>query len=683
MKLINLLFEYSEKFINTTIERWKDDVPTLDDSLARQIILRFDQIKSGISSKLNIVALSDDLRKGNRYLNIDHYSLDDMVKLLRSIPEKDDKIKKDAIKKFMEAENIDRGIATHYVMRFLNARKDLKYAMENGTEDGNFTKEEVNKFIPPRLKLSNSELDPRAWSYSQIEHMLDALFPYRAKVKDGEEGDVNTAETNADLIYNKNNLEVYKGDAQHKCVQYNPTKDGRKAYGWCIAQPGNSNYDYYRFQQGTNRMFYICFDRDQPEVDPDNPLDANFHAFVIHVGENGAYWVTGARNNGDKLVDSWEDLGKVIAPSTWEKLKGLQNVFGYIPPSKAEISSAALRGKRLSASDFRELDYDTKEQYVQSNSGRLSREILGVLDKDLKNLAINYGQKFAYNELEESEQLLKRYAVFRFRHTDYKQDPIPLPFVKYLDGPAKELYIKEYDNQLNFDYVKHYFGEDALTNYINRKVKELGFITPEYVQRIEDPKYKAIYSLYNKLTKNWEFDKDFGLDENALENMEEMPEQGISPKTFQYEDFKQLSSSEIKLIINLAETLKGEKYEGIILALPYIVKTADQYLFLLPTETTNEKWALVDENKRIVKTVPSSATLAENETLTVGFPDYVRFNKIYPIENLKGANLNETKYSFIAEIALPKRAKITQNPQPKQINESYLKNIMMNRAGLL
>jgi len=363
-----LIKEYTDKTINSTIARWKELDPSVEDDLAKQVIQRFDQVKGGLSSKLNQIALSDELKQGNNYLNIDKYSWKDMITLLRSLPEKDDKVKKDAIQLFMEKERIDKDIASSYVIRFMNNRRNLKYAMENGTEDEQFSKAEVLKFIPQRLIMSGQVLDPRAWNFGQLEHMLDALFPYYGK--EGEDEAQNTATTDADKVYEQNGIEIYKGDAQHKCVSYNPTEGGRKKYGWCLAQTGNSNYDYYRFQQGTNRMFYICFDRNQPEGN-------KWHAFVIHVGEGQkVYWATSAKNDGDNKSQTWEGLSKYIDPQTWDRIKGLQSVFKYIPPSKAEIASAALRGKKLSANDFRELDYDVKEQYIQSNAGSLAPEIL-------------------------------------------------------------------------------------------------------------------------------------------------------------------------------------------------------------------------------------------------------------------------------------------------------------------
>ena len=224
-----LIKEYTDKTINTTIERWQETNPSIDVALAKQVIQRFDQVKSGLGAKLQQIALSDEKKQGNNYLNIDKYSWDDMVKLLRSLPEKDDKIKKEAIAMFMEKERIDKGIASSYVIRFMNNRRNLKYAIENGTEDGNFTKEEVKKLIPQRLVMAGQYLDPRAWDFGQMEHMLDARFPYYGKEEEG--GEQNTATTDADKVYEQNGIEIYKGDAQHKCVSYNPTEGGRKKYG--------------------------------------------------------------------------------------------------------------------------------------------------------------------------------------------------------------------------------------------------------------------------------------------------------------------------------------------------------------------------------------------------------------------------------------------------------------------
>ena len=64
-----LIREYTDKTINSTIARWKELDPSVEDDLAKQVIQRFDQVKGGLSSKLNQIALSDELKQGNNYLN--------------------------------------------------------------------------------------------------------------------------------------------------------------------------------------------------------------------------------------------------------------------------------------------------------------------------------------------------------------------------------------------------------------------------------------------------------------------------------------------------------------------------------------------------------------------------------------------------------------------------------------
>ena len=143
-----------------------------------------------------------------------------MIKLIKSYPENPDKVKKDAIENFATKYQIDKATAQSYVARFMTKKDNLKYAVENGTEDGNFTKEEVLELIPKRLLQNNLYLDPRNWQWQPFEQALDSLFPSQKQVT-GEEGD-NEATTDADKVYDKDGIEIYQGDDVHKCISYNP-----------------------------------------------------------------------------------------------------------------------------------------------------------------------------------------------------------------------------------------------------------------------------------------------------------------------------------------------------------------------------------------------------------------------------------------------------------------------------
>ncbi len=673
-----ILNEYSEKTITTTIDRWKNTNPNLDTNIARQVIQRFDQVKSGLSTKLQQISLSDELKQGQNYLNIDKYSWEDMVNLLRSLPEKDDKIKKDAIAKFVEEERMDKGTVASYVIRFMNNRRNLKYAIENGTEDGIYTKEQVQKLISPRLIQSNLYLDPRAYKFHQLENILDTLFPIQVTVGDEDQ---NTATTDADKVYDKDGLEIYKGDAQSKCISYNPTINTKKKYGWCIAQPNNSMYDRYRFMEaGNNRMFYFVFDRTKTSKPEYKPFDDPWHSFVIHVGEgNQKYWITDANNDFEKQFSPWSELQK-IAPPVWKRIGGLESVFKFMAPSKAEISSAAMRGKRLSAQDFRELDYEDKQTYVQSNAGSLPKEILEVLDKELKNLAINYGQKFPYSLLKDNEGLAKRYAIFRFRHTNYGNEAISLPYVKYLDEDAKEKYLKTFDGNLTLELIEKYFGSEQTKQYVDKQVKELSFIPPSGLKYITDPKLKKFYNIYSKLFESWEYNEGTNLSDEELADKNEMPRQGITPYPISYSQWKKFSPSERQDVVKIIEKFNNNSdYIIILYSVPFLIKDGNKNYVLVPIDSSkvSEGWYLADMDGNAQEKYEGLTTNLKEIPLSIGYPDFeTNFNRIYNIKDIKTEKtINEGTYRFIAEIKLPKIVnEITIN------NPNSLKQLMIEKG---
>ena len=129
-----------------------------------------------------------------------------------------------------------------------------------------------------------------------------------------------------------------------------------------------------------------------------------------------------------------------------------------------------------------------------------------------------------------------------------------------------------YDDKLNFDYIKKYFGDNILKSYVNRKAKELTIISPEYVKYIDDPKTKLIYNIYNKLISNWEFGSGFNASEEQLETLQDMPDQDVTPKPIFYKEWGQFDDNEKKVIIGLAQKYKGADYAGLLYALPYIIK---------------------------------------------------------------------------------------------------------------
>jgi hypothetical protein len=678
----NILKEYSDKTIKNTIERWKQTNPKLDNNISQQLIQRFDQIKNNLSSKLEIVVLSDELKQNNNYLDIDKYSYEDMSKLIKSLPENPDKVKKDAVERFSSKFYIDKPTAQSYTARFMTKRDNLKLAAKEGIEETGTTKEEVLNLIPKRLQMGDLFLDPRNWEWEPFEQMLDALFPSQKQVVDNS----NTASLDGgDKVYDKNGIEIWKGDDVHKCISYNPTNPvtKNKTYGWCVTQPGNTNYDNYRF--GANRpTFYFVFDRTLSDIrnkDKKALYTYPFHAFVVQVYNDGnTYVVTAADNLGDNQAKSWDGISTLVPLKTWAKIKDLKSYFKSIALSPVERAKIFAQGRQLTLYEFKELDQDEKILYVQGKASKnqISSDILEILPKykisvegrstTLANVAIDSGQQFTYAALKNYETLAKRYAIFRFRHTDYSELPIPLPFVKYLDDEAKIKYLNTFEDNLSFELTEKYFGIDITKQKINEVAKKLDFIPQPWLKYIIDNKLQTLYNVYSKLYVNWTFGDDYNNDK-SINSSNNMPEQIVSPRLLTEGQWLDLSNNEKKEIIKLIIKLDNNpKYLTFLYASPYLIKDGSQIYILLPRKNSNnmyESWILLDENNKIIKNnIDGTTSLLGDNLLIHGFFNQDEPKRIYSIDdiNLETENISEAnglyedwnKYQFMIRAGIIK-----------------------------
>lgn len=650
------LKEYSEKFINSTIERWKEEDSSINDFMARKLINKFDQVKQGIESKLDIVVLPDELKQDKNYLNLDKYSYDDLEKLIRSIPENPDKIKKAAIKKFIK-DGTTKDAARSYVSRFMNKRNDLKVGFQSGIEELGLSADDIKEHIPDRLYRNENFLDPGNYKFEELEQLLDTVFPSYAKADNSP----NTADTNADKIYEKNGIEIYKADAKNKCIEYNPTnpETSRKMYSWCVAQPGNSMYDNYRFKEDAP-TFYIVFDRSRSSDKKNNNIDFidPFHAFVVQVYKDGeTYVVTDASNRGDKKADSWEEIpNKTDMPSElWDKFKGLKEYFKPIPLSSTERARKLASGKNLSANEFKELSQDEKIMYTLGKAQRnsLTDEILEILPKykikyegrstTLANVAIDGGQTFSYKQLEDNEALAKRYAIFRFRHTDYSKKPIPLPFVKFLDLEAQQKFADTFEENHTFELLEKFFDPEIVKRYVDKQSKSLDYLPSKAFSYIKNPKLLAFYKVFNIMTKNWSFGSSTFGEEADLSDIREMKVQEVNPNPLTaYNWLKDLSNEERKTIIKVVKqytTTEGkeldDKYATLLYALPLVVQDGSNDYVLLPDNLfgsgSDITFYLIDTQGKVKQRYKAENLEIKNTPIYTGYVIDYNQNKIWNI----------------------------------------------------
>jgi hypothetical protein len=668
----NFLYEnYPDSTINKVLAKWGIEPTDAEANAAKELINTFAKQKDSLPKKLDILALSDELKQNNKYLDIFNYSYEELIKLIRSIPENPEKIKKAAIEKFNKQENIDKATAQAYTARFMNNIEKLRLGVKEGItdEEGNemFSAQEVKDLIPSNLLNKERFLDPRNWSWQSFEQILDALFP---SIKTVEGEITNTATGGANKVYDNNGIEIWKGDDVNKCISYNPVdpKNKQQRYGWCVTQVGNTNYDWYRLIKPTEPAreptFYFVFNRNKTDEGYRNNFKDVFHAIVIQVtADKKTYIVTNANNAGDLNTDTntpvkgWEGVKYLVDADTWNAIKDLKDYFKPIPLSPLEKARKFASGATLSVEEFKELPISDKKLYVQGKAqkGQLSPDILAILPKikipeegkitTLANVAIDSGQKFTYQDLKDYPALAKRYAVFRDRHDDegnliYKT-PIPLPFIKYLNDDAKQRYINKWEDKLSGELIEQYFGKEFAEKWVQDQLKTFKYIDPSLKKYITNPKLKQLYDIYSKLYDSWEF-KAPKYDPETQQVPSDI-EAEVVPLSV--EQWKKLSGTEKNAIIDLVlKNDQSPEYEFFLAAAPYIVKDGNKTYVLLLKDNSNKKtlyqsdWVLVDAlSGDVVKDVKRNGKIGNNSlVLITPMPDAKTgaMKRVYDIKDL-------------------------------------------------
>lgn len=201
----------------------------------------------------------------------------------------------------------------------------------------------------PKIK---NPLDIFQYTWHQLEVVVDQ-FPVKSKDQ------VKMKANNADLIYQKGQLEIYKADTKEKCIYYGQQHFGRQ-YSFCISRPRDGNlYDQYRLD---GRTFYFVKMFDAGSVlAQGSPIEDTHHLYVIHATPDPhEFYVTNSDNDGDIRMD-WDDIEEQIP-----ELTGLRELFKFIPFNDDE-------NKQIKTRDWtpqvfvQNLDSNCREEYIQSD----------------------------------------------------------------------------------------------------------------------------------------------------------------------------------------------------------------------------------------------------------------------------------------------------------------------------
>jgi len=251
---------------------------------------------------------------------------------------------------------------------------------------------------------------------------------------------------------------------------------------------------------------------------------------------------------------------------------------------------------------------------------------------------------FTWNHLKDHESLAKRYAIFRFRHTDYSNTPIPIVFAQYLDEAAKKKYMDTFKDNTSAKIIEQYLGKESLIYYVDKSASIRDYIEPDYINYISDPELRQEYNLYSKFASNWKIEEESS---DNIESSAKMPVISVEPILLSYENFKQMDSTEFKSIIKLSLTPNINDHQFLEFLIPIMIKDDKDLYILCPEDVDNVKnswdysgiWVLFDvRNLNVVDKFQSLDVSIGNDSdfHNISNPIFSRTsNNIYPITQMK------------------------------------------------
>lgn len=662
-----LLREYSQKVVDQLLAIYKSQTD-LDEIQIKNYIKRFDELKSALKQKFEnpntkptvTPLIPQDLQDKNRYLDITLWrDFPTLKRMIDGISKKAEDIYSQAIKYYKKKNpDVSETAVKNYVARFKQNVKNLETKVKEQDETALGS-------IPKDLLDGNKYLLISNWkNFIDLEHMLDAVFPLNTGGGKGNtKVDMNSAETDADKIYNEGGIEIYKGDSEHKCIRY-----GKNAYySWCISRPNDSNlYANYRFGggRGQNLMFYFIFDRNKTDEKDGGRFKDPYHAVVIHALEDGKYTRTTANNDGDSNKTSWEDLGQYFpgkqGQDLWNKIKGLKDLFKYIPPSNEELKQKEYRGKKFTIEQFVALPHEDKVFWLRANATNnkiITPEITKTLPAELKNDLINHGKQFSYDELKSNQGLLKRYPDYRF--TRFPDEPIPYIFIPYLKEELQREYYEKFEEKyLTFDEIDKYFSKNIVKEYVDKEIKDMDFLPPEATKYMNDSQ-KKLYDIYSISFKNIKYYGDSDVDNDTV-----APTRQVQIDLMNYQTYSSLSEEERKSWLALIKKVGNnvsniEKYNTFFFGIPTTF-LMDKFYFFMPkdrTESDVQEYYFIDEDGKILSKENSNIMVYKDKKeldtsftgVCIGSNSFYITDKDFDIikfEKLNGKTVDVSKQNF-------------------------------------
>jgi hypothetical protein len=224
-----------------------------------------------------------------------------------------------------------------------------------------------------RFKNALEKKDPFQYkTFTELEQAVDAAEGKR-NVKKGDQKKVEIDVQQDDIVAEDDNVVIYRGDSQDKCVLYG------RGYTFCISRSAGGNM-YSNYRLGKESTFYFIYFKKKPVTEND-------HIMVLDHTKNGYMW-TFKNNNTQRVEGGWDEIvSKYPELKPYEKLLVNKKLDDS---EKKEIETIKDFTKKPTLEKFKSVDYQTQSKLLKS-SINLPDDIFDVLDSYLINDFLSIG----------------------------------------------------------------------------------------------------------------------------------------------------------------------------------------------------------------------------------------------------------------------------------------------------
>jgi hypothetical protein len=266
-----------------------------------------------------------------------------------------------------------------------------KFSTDASEED---VRRELADFEKYKAKIEKK--DPFQYkTWIELTEVIHAAKAASEQKKDFKKTDVEGVANADDIVADDDNVTIYRGDSQDRCVLYG------RGYSFCISRPAGGNmFTNYRLSKDST-FYFIFFKKKSPEE--------NDHIMVLDHTKNGYEWTF--KNNKTQSVDGgWDEI-----VSKYDELAKYKDILQNKKLTEEErVFAKRLQGfsRNPSLQAFREFTYEEQANALKSIVD-LPNEIWDVLDSTLRNEFISIGPNLTEDQADD----LKPNEVTRYKKT--------------------------------------------------------------------------------------------------------------------------------------------------------------------------------------------------------------------------------------------------------------------------